>query len=53
MYRQKLNTYEAAAQANQVQEEQAHSLNSLPHLLTMETQDQRAGHRVNLGVLIV
>lgn len=53
MYRQKWNTYEAAAQANQAQEEQPHSLNRLPHLQTMETQDQRAGHRVNLDVLTV
>nr|CAH65376.1 hypothetical protein RCJMB04_24b18 [Gallus gallus] len=49
----KVEHLRGSTQANQAQEEQPHSLNRLPHLQTMETQDQRAGHRVNLDVLTV
>ncbi|XP_031444160.1 LOW QUALITY PROTEIN: TNFAIP3-interacting protein 2 [Phasianus colchicus] len=49
----KVEHLRGSSQANQVQEEQPHSLNRLPHLQTMGTQDQRAGHKVNLDVLTV
>lgn len=52
-YRQTLNIYEAIAQAKQAREEHPPSPNKLLLLWTMETQDPRAGHRVNLDALIV
>lgn len=53
MYRRALSIYEATARARQAQEEHLHSLNRLLHLETMETQEQRAGDRVNFDALTV
>lgn len=53
MYRRALSIYEATAQARQAREKHLHSLNRLLHLETMETQEQRAGDRVNFDALTV